>query len=90
MKVIENAEWIGSRRNSEASKRYDEIAAPANIGKTFVIERGVDFDKDEDPVTVRLRYVGSLRWRGVQFRSALRDGNIYIKVTGHKENGERK
>lgn len=82
MKLVDDSAWVGSRRSSEASKRYDEIAN-AKVGSTFRVEKGVDFPDDEDPGTIRLRYVGSLRWRGVKVQTALKDGDVYIKVMGH-------
>ena len=80
MRAVENVVFNGSGRTSETSKRYDQIAG-SEVGKTFLVESGVDFLEDEDVERVRMRYVSSLRTRGVKVNTKIEDGDLYIRVS---------
>ena len=80
MRAVDNIDFAGAGRTSEATQRYNQIAE-SKVGKTFLIEKGVDFKADEDVEKVRMRYVSSLRTRGVKVNTKIEDGDLYIRVS---------
>lgn len=80
MKVIQDETvWNGIRNTREGL--YDEIAGHPR-GTTISLTPGEDFPADGDPGVYRQRIISAMRHRGLRIESRVKDGSIYVRVTG--------